>query len=313
MHKNRAFTLIELLVVIAIIAILAAILFPVFAQAKESAKKTSALSNIKQTGTAMVMYSTDYDDYLPLAHSIRAAGTHRWSTFHPLPYDWFPASDPSGWGAPNIEAEVAVQWANSTQPYMKNYDLWTGPGLPGVNIGSDPYGNPEKPFKNSAFNFNGLLHTWSLTAVAQPSRLSMVWTGTGKQEYKGRSASNPGLACQGAGPCLFNPGGYPTANGPVPGLTGLGATMFWNFNPTAWVYSRGMLFVHTDTSAKYKTVGGDTSVNGNPSDNDPFVAYDSRGVPGGWWGCAAPGDTNPNAIQYPCFFRPDSEFNYFGG
>ena len=52
MHKNRAFTLIELLVVIAIIAILAAILFPVFAQAKAAAKFTSALSNVKQFGTA---------------------------------------------------------------------------------------------------------------------------------------------------------------------------------------------------------------------------------------------------------------------
>lgn len=59
--KPRAFTLIELLVVIAIIAILAAILFPVFAQAKMAAKKTMCLSNFKQIATAMIMYSSDYD------------------------------------------------------------------------------------------------------------------------------------------------------------------------------------------------------------------------------------------------------------
>src|SRR5580658_1891207 len=59
---QRGFTLIELLVVIAIIAILAAILFPVFAQAKEAAKKTACLSNTKQMGTATYIYLNDYDD-----------------------------------------------------------------------------------------------------------------------------------------------------------------------------------------------------------------------------------------------------------
>ena len=62
---KRAFTLIELLVVIAIIAILAAILFPVFAQAKAAAKKTAALSNQKQIGLGIIMYTSDYDDTYP--------------------------------------------------------------------------------------------------------------------------------------------------------------------------------------------------------------------------------------------------------
>ncbi len=59
---KRAFTLIELLVVIAIIAVLAGILFPVFARAKESAKKTTCLSNMKQLGTAFGLYAADADD-----------------------------------------------------------------------------------------------------------------------------------------------------------------------------------------------------------------------------------------------------------
>src|SRR5438046_10716528 len=64
MRRRHGFTLIELLVVIAIIAILAAILFPVFAQARENARKSSCQSNLKQIGSALTMYSQDYDEVL---------------------------------------------------------------------------------------------------------------------------------------------------------------------------------------------------------------------------------------------------------
>lgn len=69
---KKAFTLIELLVVIAIIAILAAILFPVFAQAKDAAKKTQSLSNVKQLATSTMIYNADYDDTMPQSAYIKA-------------------------------------------------------------------------------------------------------------------------------------------------------------------------------------------------------------------------------------------------
>lgn len=70
--NRRGFTLIELLVVIAIIAILAAILFPVFAKAREAARKASCSSNLKQIATGMLMYVQDFDETYPAAYSIQA-------------------------------------------------------------------------------------------------------------------------------------------------------------------------------------------------------------------------------------------------
>lgn len=100
MKKRTAFTLIELLVVIAIIAILAAILFPVFAQAKAAAKKTSALSNAKQTCLGVIMYLGDSDDVFPLGSG------NCW--YYPL--------DGS--------------WSVDTQPYIKNLPILRDPSDP---------------------------------------------------------------------------------------------------------------------------------------------------------------------------------------
>jgi prepilin-type N-terminal cleavage/methylation domain-containing protein/prepilin-type processing-associated H-X9-DG protein len=74
--KRKGFTLIELLVVIAIIAILAAILFPVFARAREAARQSSCVSNLKQLGTALQMYTQDFDEALPGAAPYNAGSPY---------------------------------------------------------------------------------------------------------------------------------------------------------------------------------------------------------------------------------------------
>src|SRR5438094_2960468 len=101
--KQRAFTLIELLVVIAIIAILAAILFPVFAQARDKARQATCLSNCKQIGLGHMMYAQDYDE-----------------TFSPSRFN-------SGSCTPSGSAISGTQWNRRILPYTKNEQIFACP------------------------------------------------------------------------------------------------------------------------------------------------------------------------------------------
>lgn len=102
--SKSGFTLIELLVVIAIIAILAAILFPVFARARENARKTSCLSNMKQIGLGVIQYTGDYDSNYPPAYYYKNN-----------------SSSAAGY----------VQWSGLVQPYVKSEQLFVCPSQPG--------------------------------------------------------------------------------------------------------------------------------------------------------------------------------------
>jgi prepilin-type N-terminal cleavage/methylation domain-containing protein/prepilin-type processing-associated H-X9-DG protein len=139
---RKGFTLIELLVVIAIIAILAAILFPVFAQAKAAAKKTASLSNQKQITTATMMYAGDYDDgcvltFYPGVNVINMApGCTRPGRFDTSPVQ---PCDATG---------QTPGWPKLIQPYAKNFDLLRDPTV------GDPWGIYSNPSYNWWYNFS---------------------------------------------------------------------------------------------------------------------------------------------------------------
>lgn len=111
---RHAFTLIELLVVIAIIAILAAILFPVFAKAREQARKTACLSNEKQIGTALVMYAQDYDESYPVRYG---------------DYETLPGS----------VDKLQMSWKSMLYPYIKSYDVFKCPSNDAAKVGMNAW------------------------------------------------------------------------------------------------------------------------------------------------------------------------------
>jgi len=157
--QGRAFTLIELLVVIAIIAILAAILFPVFAQAKKAAKATTTLSNAKQLTLGFHIYSSDYDDVMPMTiQALRGTpsnGCGDWS-------DWYPGNE-------------YVGILQTTYPYVKNVDLsWQAfqpkPGSLKTPMVPDPVDGVR----------TGTWGAWSKEETILPNNIALnVWDGGG--------------------------------------------------------------------------------------------------------------------------------------
>jgi prepilin-type N-terminal cleavage/methylation domain-containing protein len=135
------FTLIELLVVIAIIAILAAILFPVFAQARESARRSACVSNQKQAALGVLMYAQDYDEILPTQGN---------------PAN--PRADIS-----NYATSPFPVWINSAQPYVKNMGIWWCPSaLRHASAG-------PTAVSDSNYWYNGHASGKALAAVEFPS------------------------------------------------------------------------------------------------------------------------------------------------
>ena len=169
---SSAFTLIELLVVIAIIAILAAILFPVFAQARERARQTSCLSNQRQLGTAVAMYTQDYDENL-------------------VPAALYPTN------AQGADKNNTVLWTVITQPYVKNKQVFLCPSSSGAK-----YAESWATRKAQSIGYNGVTAvdpdgidtpdglpagSIGLAALDEPSRSVLLAETPGKDEgnYRG--------------------------------------------------------------------------------------------------------------------------------
>jgi prepilin-type N-terminal cleavage/methylation domain-containing protein len=185
MNKRKGFTLIELLVVIAIIAILAAILFPVFAQARAKARQATCLSNIKQIGLAAMMYLQDYDETFPGGPGVAEL--------------WYPGPLGSWTNLPTITLgqKAVTNVAGRLVPYIKSADLFKDLDNPtGMDKGATP-GRWDVNFSRLSYHWNqGVSQGWSqptypaaplnnpgvplsLASIRKPAELQLVgdnWT-----------------------------------------------------------------------------------------------------------------------------------------
>lgn len=253
---RKAFTLIELLVVIAIIAILAAILFPVFAQAKAAAKKSSCLSNNKQINTGLQIYVTDYDDVFPAGYyynapngpgSFDASGINHWSgVMSPYIKNWrifvcpsdniggqaptnflsTPAPGNMGFGVPSGATATNPNIQDNQAPrisYTANEQIMPRPrgGVGGTLIGQPQNVVPTTSLDNSASTIAFTEFTDYINALSGG--------GPGGVAFKSHRPSDA-LALDAAGTIPYDTSN--TNNSPIYGLSGARAQQLFDLQPT---------------------------------------------------------------------------------
>jgi len=256
---KRAFTLIELLVVIAIIAILAAILFPVFAQAKAAAKKTADLNDQKQLNLGAIMYLGDNDDTYPMT----VPGNNGGSLFT-MPVDRLPTNNPG------IRQSF---FGNSVQPYIKNYAMYSGPG---GTTDFNPFGaQTPTPIVSTQFAENSYLNAWNSSASPAPAHTVLVWNPMGNWRVPGYGFSYP---------LIFLAGGILSTGGPTFQFQNTGAGCVANigfFTGTEGVagsikhnqWGNGDNVSYADGHAKFAKFG---------SGDFPYL-LNTDGTLSGWW------------------------------
>jgi len=255
--RRRGFTLIELLVVIAIIAILAAILFPVFAQAREKARASTCLSNEKQLTLGVMQYVQDYDECMPLSE-FYTPSTGLWSgasvTTPSSVFGHTPTRD--------------CFWSNSIQPYLKNTQVMLCPSA--ARERSDVFGVTRAAALGYAYSvtYNGYLNQWPIAGSPAPAGVILFSEGLGK-------ANMPRYA--NAFPLTINSGGvwegiFKADDGGAHCAQPYGYS--FNYDSSWWVHGQGSNYGYIDGHCKFVV---------NPGASSPWASLDANGLPLTLW------------------------------
>lgn len=284
-----AFTLIELLVVIAIIAMLAAILFPVFAQAREKARQTTCLSNLRQFSLAAVMYIQDYDETFPLAAALEGTTwitSRNWT----IPYNWRSAVAP---GSVRYE-QARSTWGNTLQPYIKNAGIYRCPSATtDVDlVDVSEYATANVPPISTSYSYNGFLSSWSQAQMRAAANVPLFWEGRGKAATKGFYLHNPLLGCpDGNAPCKYTPRPDPASCAcAADAVNGASTNSLFSMNSPIWMHNRGQNWSYADGHVSFRK-GLATVTAGQLTDPaiDPYKTYKEDGTPLTVWLCCGGG------------------------
>jgi prepilin-type N-terminal cleavage/methylation domain-containing protein/prepilin-type processing-associated H-X9-DG protein len=279
-RASAAFTLIELLVVIAIIAILAAILFPVFAQAREKARSASCLSNMKQCGLGILQYVQDYDETYPINQPVNS--TDGWLAFT------YNITVPAGWDGPNeywVASDRSV-WPNAIQPYVKNYGVLACPSAELVEV----YDPPIKPVAGQpapvSYVFDGQLNTAPASLLKSPALVPLLYEGAGKGALNGYYYARDFLYCQDtSAACIYQPTNSASSCDNYATVNGLAsANLYWDdehaTTGTMWIHNQGANFVYADGHTKWARQGAQVKpALTQDYYRDPWAQYDAKGWP----------------------------------
>ncbi len=279
--QRRGFTLIELLVVIAIIAILAAILFPVFQKVRENARKTACLSNEKQLGTALIQYSQDYDELL--CSSWGGNGGYQASDSRP--------------------GSIKYKWMDMIYPFVKSVDVFhcpddsgglvaendgtdtgtnTGKYVPYQMLGTNGYATPSQRYYGSyamnaynygsgsypdigpGNNFQGRASGYPLSTLLSPA--NTIWVTEGAGSFQ--------VDCDGPVLGATKAGSYPAIGCASNGSTVDGFTLN-DFNPVVFRHGGPDLtnVMYCDGHVKAQRIGDLMQTSISPKDQKPYFYH----------------------------------------